>query len=132
MPLLGRLEELGREGESLAGSSAVHDKIALAPDQKYGWPIRYRETSLSRRAVEWVPFTGHDSGPLGTARLAMAKHVSIFSILRDLVSNERIGWIVIGLALTAFIVGMVLAIYTGNYVWLLLSLGAFMFMYAVR
>ena len=66
------------------------------------------------------------------ARAAMAKYVSIFSILRDLVSNERIGWIVIGLALTAFIVGMVLAIYTGNYVWLLLSLGALMFMYAVR
>lgn len=64
--------------------------------------------------------------------MAMAKHVSIFSIFRDLVSNERIGWIVIGLVLTAFIVGMVLAIYTGNYVWLLLSLGAFMFMYAVR
>jgi hypothetical protein len=62
----------------------------------------------------------------------MAKHVSIFSILRDLVSNERIGWIVIGLVLTAFIVGMVLAIYTGNYVWLLLSLGGFMFIYAVR
>ena len=63
---------------------------------------------------------------------ALVKHVSIFSNLRDLVSNERIGWIVIGMALTAFIVGMVLAIYTGNYVWLLLSLGAFMFMYAVR
>ena len=91
---------------------------------------------LSRRAVEWVPFTGHDSGPLGvplrTSRAAMAKHVSIFSILHDLVSNERIGWIVIGLALTALIVGMVLTIYTGNYVWLLLSLGAFMLMYAVR
>jgi hypothetical protein len=63
---------------------------------------------------------------------ALVKHVSIFSNLRDLVSNERIGWIVIGMALTAFIVGMVLAIYTGNYVWFLLSLGAFMFMYAVR
>ena len=62
----------------------------------------------------------------------MAKHVSIFSNLCDLVGNERMGWIVIGLALTAFIVGMVLAIYTGNYVWLLLSLGAFIFMYAVR
>ena len=28
-------------GESLADSSAVRDKVGLAPDQKSGWPIRY-------------------------------------------------------------------------------------------
>jgi hypothetical protein len=67
-----------------------------------------------------------------SAHRKRAQTMSIFSNLRDLVTNERIGWIVIGLVLTAFIVGMVLAIYTGNYVWFLLSLGAFMFMYAVR
>jgi len=60
----------------------------------------------------------------------MAKHLSI--IFRDLVSRERIGWVVVGLALTAFIVGIVLAIFTSDYAWLMLSLLALIFIYAAR